>query len=171
MKITIERNHWKTRILLTQGKFARVSRKDYDFLNQWKWHYSHGYAVRRIHRRLGKDRYTGTYLYMHRLLMECPDGMVVDHINGDGLDNRRGNLRVCSQQKNLWNRRVQSNNKLGVKGVRWNKHKNRYEPQIIVNGKKVYLGRYKTVEEASRAYREAAIKYFGEFAYADIERR
>lgn len=167
MKILIERNHWKTRIPLSQDKFARVDRKNYDYLGQWKWHYNHGYAVRRIHRRLGKDKYAGTFIYMHRLIMDLPEGMVIDHIDGNGLDNREKNLRVCSQKQNLYNRKVQSNNKLGVKGVRWNKHKNRFEPNITVDGKKIYLGRYKTVEEASEAYKKAAIKHFGEYAHAN----
>lgn len=167
MKINIERNYWKTKIPLSQGKFARVDRKNYDYLNQWKWHYSHGYAVRRVHKRLSEGKYVGTYIYMHRLIMQPSAEMVTDHINGDGLDNRESNLRNCTQQDNVRNKRVQSNSISGVKGVRWNKHKNRYEPNITVNGKRVYIGRYKTIEEATEAYKRAAIKYFGEYAYAD----
>lgn len=171
MKITIERNYWKTKIPLSQGKFARVDRKNYDYLNQWKWHYTHGYAVRRIHKRLRSNEYTGNYIYMHRLIMQTPEGMVSDHINGDGLDNREDNLRNCTQTQNLINRKVQSNSLSGIKGVRWNKHKNRYEPNITVDGKKVYIGRFKTIEEATEAYKQASIKHFGEYTHASVKHR
>lgn len=171
MKIIIERNYWKTRIPLSQGKFAIVDRKNYDYLNQWKWHYTHGYAVRRIHKRLAKDKYAGTFVYMHRLIMDTPDGMVADHINGDGLDNREKNLRNCTQRQNMLNKRVQTNSLTGIKGVRWNKKKNRYEPNITVHGKKIYLGRFERIEQAEKAYKEAAIKYFGEYAHAYFEHR
>lgn len=171
MKIKIERNYWKTKIPLSQGYFVQIDRKNYAYLSQWKWHYTHGYAVRRIHKRLRNNEYTGNYVYMHRLIMQTPEGMVTDHINGDSLDNREKNLRNCTQRENMLNKRVQTNSVSGIKGVRWNKHKNRYEPNITVHGKKIYLGRFETIEEAERAYKEASVKYFGEFAHAYSKHR
>lgn len=152
------------KIELTQGKFALVDDADFDWLNQWKWHATHGYAYKRIHVKLGKNKYTGIYVYMHRLIMDANEKQQVDHKDGDSFNNTRANLRFSTQQENARNKRVQRNNVSGVKGVWWNKHKNRWEPSIVVNGKKMYIGRYLTIEEASDAYKRAASKYFGEFA-------
>lgn len=156
MRISIERNYWKTRISLSQGRFAKVDRKNYDFLNQWKWHYSHGYAVRRVHKRLAKDKYAGTFIYMHRLIMGTPDKMATDHVNGDGLDNREENLRICTQAQNLQNKGIQSNNKSGYIGVYWSNRKKRWI--AYVNGK---TSLHKEIIEAAKARDRMAFAQYG----------
>src|SRR5687768_11145590 len=94
-------------ISLTQGKFATVDDADFDHLNQWKWHFSHyGYARRTTSSRFGRQK----FIFMHREIMQAPDGMDVDHINCNKLDNRRQNLRLCTRADNLRNRNKQSNN-------------------------------------------------------------
>ena len=102
--------------------------------------------------------------YLHRFLMNPSDDLVVDHINRNPLDNRRCNLRVCTQQENQFNHSIPCNNTSGVMGVSWNKNANKWTAQIHVNGKVIYLGAYNTKEEAIDARRQAEIEYFGEFS-------
>lgn len=102
--------------------------------------------------------------YLHRLIMNPPKDMVVDHINQDKLDNRRDNLRICTDQENKLNHSIYSNNTSGASGVSWSKRYNKWEAQLQVNREVIYLGRYNTKEEAMEARRQAEIEYFGEFA-------
>lgn len=105
---------------------------------------------------------------LHRLVTNCPSDMVVDHINGDGLDNRRANLRVCTQAENVRNRRIHSNNRSGFKGVYFDPSSTirSWRAKISINGKRIRLGRYASAEEAHKAYKAAAKQYHGEFARA-----
>lgn len=99
---------------------------------------------------------------MHRVILEAPKGMEVDHINHNTLDNRRENLRLCERFQNNGNRGVGRHNKSGLKGVNFDR--NRWKAEISVKNKTVYLGRFKTKEDAGRAYDVAAINHFGQFA-------
>src|SRR5688500_5130193 len=111
---------------LSQGYVAIVNDADFDYLSRWKWSYHpNGAAVRTVVH-AGK-----TYMiWMHRVVMGAPDGLVVDHINGNRLDNRRRNLRICTQGENSLNRRKASNNTSGYIGVVRNKQTGRYIAQI-----------------------------------------
>lgn len=118
------------------GKSAKVDDDDYKKYNHLRWHLSDtGYAVR---------RYNGETYRLHRLIMNCPEGMVVDHLNGDKLDNRKCNLRICTQRENV-------NNRHNVKGYCYDKAKKKY----MVRYNRKYYGRYETEEEAIRAYQLA----------------
>jgi hypothetical protein len=103
-------------------------------------------------------------IQMHRLILNAPKGADVDHINGNGLDNRRENLRICSRAENLRNRGIQRNNQTGYKGVCWNKSKNTYTAQIQYEKTTYRLGTYPSAKEAALAYDKAARRYFGKFA-------
>jgi len=138
---------------------AVVDDIDYEFVMQWRWHLSRGYACRR-YRKDGKMR--GELL--HRKVAAraglCLDNQI-DHINRNKLDNRRSNLRAATASQNQMNRPAQANNKLGVKGVQQTKQ-GRYRAYDRANGKYKHIGVYDTVEEAKAAWTEAT-SYRGEF--------
>lgn len=102
---------------------------------------------------------------IHRLIMKVNNSKLsVDHINGNGLDNRKENLRICSHKENLRNSRKPKNNTSGYKGVSWDKSRNRWKAYIIFDYKFKYLGRFKIKKDAALAYNKAAKDLFGEFA-------
>jgi hypothetical protein len=100
---------------------------------------------------------------MHRVIMREPDGFEVDHEDGDGLNNRQYNLRVATHAQNMCNRRVNINNKSGLKGVSWRKESGKWVASISLNSKDKYLGLFDSPEEAHAAYCRASDKYHGEF--------
>jgi hypothetical protein len=147
-------------IPLTQNKFALVDDADYGTLAKHKWYASGNYACRDIWVD-GKKK----VLWMHRVIMNAPEGMDVDHINGNGLDNRRScNLRVCTRAQNLKNMRKPSTNTSGYKGVSFNKQTGRWSAYYKLNSKKHSIGEFDTPEEAAAAYDVYASKHYGEFA-------
>lgn len=151
-------------ILLTQGKIALVDDGDYEYLMQWKWN-AHK------HRNTWYAKYNKTFssVKMHRLIMNAPAGVQVDHINGDGLDNRRENLRLCTHIENMHNSGKHKNNTSGFKGVHWNKQRQTYQVFIMVNRKHKYVGSFSILEEAAHAYDEAAKEHYGEFARLNFQ--
>lgn len=106
---------------------------------------------------------------LHRMIMDCPEDMMIDHINHDKLNNSRNNLRICTNQQNNMNKGKQKNNKSGIIGVHWDKKSEKWKATIRLNGKPIYLGRFDDLEEASQARKDAEIKYFGEFRNKDNE--
>ena len=154
-------------IELSQGKVALVDDEDYEYLNQWKWCALKSHNVYYAVRTVRHDNMQTTQC-MHRLILNCPSGMKDDHRNGDGLDNRRDNLRICTNAENIHNSRVQSRNKSSrFKGVHL--HKAKWCSRIKVNGVKIHLGYFISEYAAADAYDLAAKKYFGEFARLNFE--
>lgn len=149
-------------IPLTKGKVAIVDEADAEMVSRYRWCYLNvGYAAR--HERIdGKDR----MILMHRFLLGASSEQLVDHINGDGLDNRRVNIRLCTKADNQRNQRRNNRNTTGYKGVSFDKARGKYIASIHVIGTQIHLGRFSTAEEASKAYEDAASRYHGEFAYS-----
>ncbi len=145
-------------ITLTKGQTTCVDDTDYDrLLGIGRWSCNNkGYAV----------HYTTVsgemlVLYMHRIILDAPAGMVVDHINGDRLDNRRDNLRLGTISQNNANRQHYSTSEAPFKGLSWNRGK--WQVRIGVNGRRVYLGRYASPTTAALMYDAAARHFYPEF--------
>lgn len=105
------------------------------------------------------------YILLHRHIMGCThkDGKIVDHINGNTLDNRKANLRICTAWENCLNTRISKANKTGFKGVDFREKQGHWTACIIYKYKKIHLGTFKTIEEAHNAYIRAAKDLHGEF--------
>ena len=146
-------------IPLTKGAVALIDERDLPLVANVKWCLCNGYAVRSVRQPSGKTK----HFRMHRVIMDAPDDMEVDHIDGDRLNNRRSNLRLCTSEQNTHNRPKHNTGGSRIyKGVR--KRNNRYVAEICVARKNISLGSFLTAEDAAHAYDCAAIKYHGEFA-------
>jgi hypothetical protein len=104
------------------------------------------------------------HIKLHRVVMDAPASLEVDHINGDKLDNRKSNLRLCTHAENGRNLKVKTTNKTGVAGVSWDKARNKWAARIKLNYKGIYLGRFDRFDDAVKARKSAENKYFGGFA-------
>jgi hypothetical protein len=150
------------RVPLSRGMFALIDDEDAELIGQHRW------CAAQV--RAGSDRFYavhpikhGKTIYMHRLILNPPEGLWTDHISGDGLDNRRANLRAATKSQNLcnaWNRR----NKTGFRGVSWHKAGGIFAATIQFQGRYKWIGSFKDAEEAARAYDAVARDLHGEFA-------
>ena len=143
-------------IELKSGEIILVDNEDYERLSEHKWY------------KLKGARCTTTYAFnpaiglMHRYIMKPPDSMQIDHIDGDGLNNQKSNLRIANQTQQNANQKKSKNKTSRYKGVHISKGK--YRAQITVYGNVIRLGYYEDEREAAIVYNNAAKKYFGEYA-------
>jgi hypothetical protein len=149
-------------ILLTQGKVTLVDDDIFDYLSKYKWSFNGGYASK-----AGKK--SGSRIMMHRLIMDCPKGMDIDHINLNKLDNQKRNLRICTRSENQANVKLVNNNTTGYKGVCFDKSNNNWCAYITKNYTRVNIGSFKSPEKAAEAYDRAAKELFGGFAKTNKE--
>lgn len=157
-------------IRLNTGETVLCDDDDFEMLSTFSWYRvlptkrcRHTY-VRTCITKNGKRH----SIMMHRMVMRVYDSKImIDHINNNSLDNRKCNLRVCSNSENLRNTRKRVNNKSGYKGVHWDKVKGMYRASIMHYRRKIQLGCFKDPAEAHKAYIEASKKLHGEFARAE----
>lgn len=156
-------------IQLTQGKVVIVDEVDYQELSAYNWHVHRDgkrwYAISRQRTPKGGSH----QIRMHRLIMNAPDGVDVDHIDGNGLNNTRMNLRLATRSQNSCNRNIRNDNTSGYKGVSFHRATGKWQATITVNGKSAYLGLYATAEDAGAAYDEVAGQIHGQFARTNEE--
>jgi hypothetical protein len=143
------------------NKFTIVDDEDFEKLNQWKWWYMN---------KRGKEYAISsqkTKYYMHRIITKAKKGEYVDHINGNGLDNRKKNLRICKNHQNLWNVGTRKTNTSGLKGIHLDKRielKKRWCVVFNHNYKQIWVGRFATKKEAVVAYNKKIKEMRGDFA-------
>lgn len=148
-------------ITLTQGKVAVIDLADLPSIGSFHWSYcACGYAARNVQ---------GKRVYLHRSIIPVPEGMEIDHVDGDKLNNRRSNIRICTPSQNGANRGKLSTNTSGFKGVIRGRSKLRENwcARIWAQGRQIYIGTFETPEDAGTAYFQRARELFGEFARAE----
>lgn len=154
------------RIPLSRGMFALVDDEDFDDVMAAKWHaHSNGGTGFYARATFWDDDGNRFRNFMHRFLTGWS---LVDHKNGNGLDNRRSNLRRATIAENARNRRLPSTNTSGFKGVMFDKARGLWRSHIGAEGRRLTIGRFTTPEEAARAYDEAAREMYGEFAWLNF---
>lgn len=153
-------------IPLTQGLRATVDDEDFERLNQFRWcAHKIGHSYRAMRRQwVTKDDTFIVYMHRQVLRMEQGDGRIVDHVSGDGLDNRKTNLRFATKASNAWNSRKRSDNTSGYKGVSRESRRGVWQAQIVANGEREFIGYFPTAEQAHTAYSERCKALHGEFA-------
>lgn len=151
------------KIKLSQGKVTLVDDEDFEYLNQFKWCAMKGnstfYVIRHTSQ---KNELKKECLLLHRVIMNAPKGVEVDHIDHNGLNNQKYNLRLCTNSQNHMNRI--SHGKSKYLGVSFHTSRKYIRAVITIKSKHQHIGYFKTEKEAALAYDKAALKYFGEFA-------
>jgi hypothetical protein len=151
-------------IELTRGYKAKIDPEDLSKVSGFKWN-SHEarHKSEKLRTTYAKVIFCKRSLPMANVILGVPVGTIVDHINGDGLDNRKNNLRPVTSQQNSFNRKTPSHNTSGYKGVVWEADRQKWKARIKINNKYQYLGRYKKKSDAAKAYAEASERLHGEF--------
>lgn len=151
-------------LILSCGTVCIVDEEDFEILNRHKWRLvGAGYVSRNSVKLVTKRQKT---IYLHKILLDCPDGYEVDHINKNKLDNRKANLQICDRKENCRKRpkckRTKHQQSSIYKGV--SKHQGKWRARIFYNNKEISLGRFDCEIEAAKSYNQAALTYFGKFA-------
>ncbi len=153
------------KIPLTQGQEAIVDDHWYDYLMQWKWlaywdSHVQGYYAQRTDRSGGKNK----QIRMHTVVAKTPQGMICDHIHHNTLDNRERELRNVTPSQNAMNRKLRSDNKLGITGVHKAKSRNGYVAKLTINGNTILNKTFPTLDEAIKTRAKFVEIHFGKFA-------
>ena len=155
-------------IPLTQGKFAIVDDEDYEELNKYKWHAIKDdhtyYAARTVYLGGGRKNRKRRIIQMHRQILQALPEQQIDHKNGNGLNNRRCNIRFCTHSQNQQNQRAQKSKSSKYKGIYWHKRDKKWATMIQYNKKRIHLGYFDNEIKAAKAYDKKAKELFGEFA-------
>jgi len=152
-------------IPLTKGYFALVDDEDFEWLNQWKWQAAVAKNTVYAQRSVRKEKGRRVTLRIYRAILKLEDSHIhVDHIDGNGLNNTRANIRLCTHAENSRNSKSVNGSSSRFLGVNLEKSCNKWRAQILYKGRKIHLGLFSIEEDAARTYNQAASKYFGEFA-------
>jgi hypothetical protein len=154
--------------LIVKGREVLIDDEDYERVTHYSWRFdNHGYPKTQITQKINTDK-KRIIIRLHRFILNLTnkDKILIDHINGNILDNRKSNLRSVTYQQNSMNSKIRKNNRSGYKGVTIDGKK--YRSRITMNRKIINLGTYSTKEEAAKKYNEAALKYFGEYARLNV---
>jgi hypothetical protein len=155
------------KIHLINGPVARVSAEDFARLSRFQWR-AKRIKGRYVYVARSDPRNPRKPIYMHRQVLRARRGRQVDHVNGNGLDNTRRNLRLCNYCQNQYNRHSQKNNTSGFIGVNWNINKQAWEARIQAKGVRRFLGWFSSVVKAAGARDAAARKFHGPFAVQSL---
>jgi hypothetical protein len=150
-------------IPLGQGQFAIIDAPDYHKVSKYQW-----WVHKRRNNSYAATHHNGRYLYMHRLITSAPKGLFVDHIDHNGLNNTRKNLRICTAKQNRYNCRPNKGSTSKYKGVSWVPAHGKFRVRLAYERKHHYLGCFTDEKEAARAYDKKAKQLFGEFAYLNF---
>lgn len=172
------------KITLSQGMFALIDAIDHEKISRFKWcaqrqakggFYAIAYEQTPELGRIkdgSRTRPARRRISMHRLILDAPTSLQVDHVNGNGIDNRRKNIRLATSKENAANRRKSGGKSSSrFKGVTWHKHDKKWQATIQIDGHCVYLGQFKSERKAASAYDKAATEHFGAFAMTNFKAR
>jgi len=149
-------------VTLTRGYEAIIDASDVPLVEGWNW-YADVFGNTVYGKNRSRNGIKNITILIHRVIMGDPDGFQIDHIDGDGLNNRRSNLRFATHAENLRNRKMAKNNTSGFKGVYWDLARKKWRARITFDGKIYYLGRYQEIDTAHSAYVAASEKLHGKF--------
>jgi len=160
---SINGNNETIQIPISRGYFVTIDKEDHERVTQWKWTALPAprtvYARRNVLGPNGKQK----SLYLHRFIMQAQDGCDVDHIDGNGLNCTKANMRICSRAQNAQNQKKRRDNSSGLKGASWQKNAKKWQANITFEKRQYWLGLFDTKEEAHAAYLAAAKLLHKEF--------
>lgn len=152
-----------------KDKIVIIDRDDFERVSELSWGVYGSKKTREFYVRGTTDKFRG---WLHRFIVNAQPGEIVDHINGNPLDNRKCNLRICTTaQNNMAQHNLRKKKTSKFKGVCWDKLKGKWRCEIRVNKKKIHLGLFNSEEEAGKYYDKKAIEFFGEFAVTNEQIR
>jgi hypothetical protein len=155
-------------LYLGNNIYTTVDDEDYYWLSQWNWNavfIKNKFYVKRSKKKSILKSGVKYEVFLHRVIMRCNDSnLVVDHIDGNSLNNQKSNLRICTKAENNRNTSSHKNSSSKYLGVTYDKARNKWNAQLMVNGKRVLTKRYITEIEAAKAYDAAAALYVGIYA-------
>jgi hypothetical protein len=150
--------------LANSDNYTLVDDDDYERFKHLPWRESqHGYA--QVCKAVNKRSKT---FHLHREIMSPPDGLYVDHINGNPLDNRKENLRIVTHQQNMFNVKNYITNKSGYRGVSWHPQRNKWRARLHYLGNEIHIGVFDSKEDAARAFNKKAAELYGEYARLNV---